>query len=141
MATQHHRPEVKGPDTAIKDSLILYSHLAQLRKKDISQGHKDPGVELKTAPAGLIPAMNSCQSNFPGHAFLVVCSHGHTCPHMAFWHQMPKTTPWQATSIYISVSQKKKKKKSLERVNIPIICLFFKTGFLCVSLAVLELTL
>ena len=111
MATQHHRPEVKGPDTAIKDSLILYSHLAQLRKKDISQGHKDPGVELKTAPAGLIPAMNSCQSNFPGHAFLVVCSHGHTCPHMAFWHQMPKTTPWQATSIYISVSQKKKKKK------------------------------
>lgn len=48
LLTQHHGLEARGPDTATKDPDPLYSYLGQLRKKLISQGHKDPGVELQT---------------------------------------------------------------------------------------------
>lgn len=69
LVTQHHGLEARGPDTATKDSGPLYSYLGQLRKKLISQVTKTQVWSCKLC---------SCRSNFPGHAFLVVGSCGHT---------------------------------------------------------------
>lgn len=59
----------KASDTATKDLDSLHSHLGQSGKQLISQGEKDPDVELKTVPAQLVPAACSCQSDFPSFMF------------------------------------------------------------------------